>query len=525
MPDAHIYSAAAAAAVAIGGRKTDIVERPLGRDARNVPQTRAYEVVENHLADVIIYGGAVHGGKSHWLIDSTRFGYSNPNHRGLMLRTTMTDARKSKGLCDESKRLYGRLGATPIDNGAEHRFRSGARINVGGCPRDKDVEKYLSSQPTTVAFDQLEQFTSFMFFEIGLGRSRSAHGQKTLVLGSCNPVPPTHKVGGWLSQMLMDGGWVDPATGWPVPEMSGVVRWFYRPKDDLVFFDTREEARAAHPELAVEGDPLRMCFIPAKMEDNPYTTDEYRSHVMMLDHIRRKQLKDGNWKASAEGGGLIKREWIRILDRDPSNGDMDYWSSRVRSWDFAWSKKARADRTACIMSGRSVKTGRVVYWDPWVGRLSPGELEQFIIDTAIEDGPDVIQRMPNDPAAGAGWSMNIEKAIGAAAVKAGIMTPRMSFVRPSGSKEHEGVSAKVIRARPFAAACEPRAIDGGGVAVYGNIDFIAGSPHLDDWLDELHQFDGSENGSDDCVDATADGYDEHVARSNRSAAHLGPLIQ
>lgn len=96
--------------------------------------------------------------------------------------------------------------------------------------------------------------------------------------------------------------WIDQDTGYPIPERSGVVRWFVRHGGELQWADSAEELRLQFPGL----DPKSFTFVPATLDDNPgrpsRPTLAIELNLQALPFVDRERLLGGNWKViDAEG--------------------------------------------------------------------------------------------------------------------------------------------------------------------------------------------------------------------------------
>ena len=104
-------------------------------------------------------------------------------------------------------------------------------------------------------FDELTHFTwrqfSYMF-----SRNRSTCGVRPYIRAGCNP-----DAASWVARWVE--WWIDAATGLPIPERSGVIRWFVRDGDNIRWGDSPAELRRDYPDA---GDPLSFTFIGATLE-------------------------------------------------------------------------------------------------------------------------------------------------------------------------------------------------------------------------------------------------------------------
>lgn len=486
------------------------------------PQPGPQTVASESTAQIIFYGGHAGGGKTWWLLREALRNHYNPLHRALLLRRTLKQAKKPGSIWEESVGMYRPYGANSRTGDTDHHFPNGSSVTIAGCEHDRNRFDFDGSQLGFIGFDQVEQFTEMMFWYIALSRSRTMSGEPTRIGATANPVNVKHKTGGWLPRMLMRGGWVDPDTGYAVPEMSGVVKWFYRDRGEIHFFDSKAAARKAFPDKAAKGvDPKSMTFIEAKLEDNQILEKAdpgYRDNLEALPWIERQRLLGGNWKISTAGGGIVRREWIRALPRDPASVspgqpvDESFYTATVRSWDLAGTDAEEGhakDRTAGVKMGRAADSGRFVVRDTVAVQWSPRKVRDLIGQTMLEDGPGVVITLPQDPGqAGKAQVQDLIAFLRRLSAQHKRRPPRIVAIRPTGSK--------LARGLPFARAAEPAKMDADGeIDIYGAVDVVNGD-QVDDWLGELHHFDGSDSAADDFWDATADAYSQVIEETTKT---------
>ena len=100
--------------------------------------------------------------------------------------------------------------------------------------------------------------------------------------------------------------WIDQETGFPIPERAGVLRYYLRVSDDIVWADRAEDLRRYMPppeDLPPGVDPPRpisVTFIPGTVFDNPAllrVNPEYLAWLLSFADPRarataRRQLED-----------------------------------------------------------------------------------------------------------------------------------------------------------------------------------------------------------------------------------------
>ncbi len=257
------------------------------------PQAGPQERFAACAADVAIYGGAAGGGKSWALLFEPVYHITNPDFGAVILRRTYPEITNEGGLWDESMRLYPLVGGAPKMGDLSWRFPSGASVSFGHVQHEPDVLKWQGAQVPLFGFDELTHFTEHQFVYL-LSRNRSTCGVRPYVRATCNP-----DAASWVARWVE--WYVDPSTGYPIPERAGRVRWFVRDGETLRWFDSQAQAEAA-----VAGRPAKsFAFIPADLDDNKILQEKdpgYRANLEAQGRVERERLLRGNWLVSAAEG-------------------------------------------------------------------------------------------------------------------------------------------------------------------------------------------------------------------------------
>src|SRR5262249_4760691 len=186
------------------------------------------------------------------------------------------------------------------------------------------------------------------------------------------------------------------------PERAGVRRYSRRVAGHIVGADPREELMQHLPrprELPSGFElprPISVTFIPAKVFDNPAllrVNPDYLAWLLSLPLLECERLLGGNWKIRPAAGLYFKREWCVVVDEVPADLDI------VRYWDLAATEKTEfndPDWTVGIKLGRDRGGG---YWllDMVRRRANPGDVENLLLDTAMQDGKRVRIGFGKDP--------------------------------------------------------------------------------------------------------------------------------
>lgn len=420
-------------------------------------------------ADIALFGGAAGGGKSFALLLDPIRHFKNPRFGAVIFRRTSTQVRNVGGLWDESEALYRQLGADGSPSSLEWRFPSGATVKFAHLEYEKNVYDWQGSQVPLLCFDELIHFTEKQFWYM-LSRNRSSSGVPGYIRATCNPDADS-----WVRKLI---DWWIGKDGYPIKERSGVLRWFVRQNDILIWADSREELiKRFGPNLL----PKSFTFIPSSIHDNQIlmkNDPSYLANLQALSRVDRLRLEAGNWDVRASAGNVFKREWFPIIDAIPSG-----WISAIRFWDRAATKPHAAnpdpDWTRGLLMFRYLD-GTFVVGDLKSLRDTPGQIENLVKNVASHDSRSVRIMSQQDP--------------GSAGVAEG-----ENFIRMlQGFDVHVTTMSKdkLTRAKPVSAQCE-----GGNIKVFR-------APWNEEFLTECESFpDGSH---DDIVDTLSGAFNALV---------------
>lgn len=421
-------------------------------------------------ADIAIYGGAAGGGKSYALLLEPLRHHDNPKFGAVIFRRNNVQVRNTGGLWDESYNLYKPLGHHPREGILTWEFISGAGVRFSHLEHEKTVYDYQGAQIPMIGFDELTHFSESQFFYM-MSRNRSTSGVPGYIRATCNPDADS-----WVRKFI---DWWIGEDGFPIPERSGVIRWFIRDDTVLVWADTREELVEKYGETQL---PKSVTFIAANIQDNKILMDmdpSYLSNLHALPRIERLRLLGGNWNIRASAGMFFQKEWFPIIDAIPSG-----WIDVVRYWDKAATKpnneNPNPDWTVGLLLYK-YPNGTYVVGDVRRTRDTPLGVENFVKNTAAYDGYGVRIVVEQDPGqAGVADADNYIRLLSGYYVKVN---------RVDKDKE--------TRALPVSAQAE-----------HGNIR-IKRAPWNEAFLDELEAFPPKESTSRS-KSAEIDGHDDQV---------------
>lgn len=340
-------------------------------------------------ADIVIYGGAAGGGKTYGLLLDPLRHYHNDKFGGVIFRRTAVQVRNKGGLWDESMTIYPQLGGDPKESYLEWKFPTKMTMEFRHLEHDKDVLNYQGAQIPWMGFDELCHFTEYQFFYM-MTRNRSATANvKPRIRGGCNPDPDS------FVRKLIDW-WIGP-DGFAIPERSGVVRWFIRVNEEMIWANSKDEIHVKYG-YGSEIQPKSLTFIPSKLEDNKILMEKdpsYLSNLLAQDRVTRMRLREGNWNVRATAGSMFQRDWFPMVDAIPAG-----WLQVIRFWDRAATKPNETNKDPDWTRGLKLfkyPNGRYLVADLRSMRDSPGRVEDLVKNTASHDGRNVKIMSQQDP--------------------------------------------------------------------------------------------------------------------------------
>ena len=361
-------------------------------------------------ADIGIYGGAAGGGKTFGLIlEPLRHVTRIANFTTVFFRRTTPQITAPGGLWDESQNVYPLVGGTPHVGVHEWRWPRASKIKFAHLQLETTVHDWQGAQIALICFDELTHFTAHQFFYM-VSRNRSIRGVRPYIRATCNPDADS-----WVAEFL--AWWIDQETGLAIPERAGVLRYFIRVSDKVVWADRPEDLLQYMPrpqDLPPGVDPpqpISVSFVPAKVSDNPAllrVNPEYLASLLSLPTLERERLLGGNWKIRPAAGLYFKREWCAVVDEVPADLDI------VRYWDLAATEKTELndpDWTVGIKLGRDQNGG---YWLLIMvhARANPGDVDRLLHNTATQDGKRVRIGFGKDPGqAGKSQALHLVRAL------------------------------------------------------------------------------------------------------------------
>lgn len=284
-------------------------------------------------------------------------------------------------------------------------------------------------------FDELTHFDEHSFWYL-LSRLRSTSGVAGYIRATTNPEP------GWVADLI--SWWIGP-DGFPIKERSGILRWFIRQNDSLIWSNSKEELIN---EYGKEQMPKSLTFIPSLVRDNKILMEKdptYISNLMALSRVDRMRLLDGNWNVKATSGLLFRREWFPLVDAVPAAP-----SQMIRFWDRAASKISETNKDPDWTRGLKLykyPDGTFCIVDLRSARDTPGQIETLVKNVAGHDSYSVQIMSQQDPgSAGVSEAQHFTRMLAGYPVRVETMSKDKITRSKAVSAQAEAGNIKVLRA-------------------------------------------------------------------------------
>lgn len=426
--------------------------------------------------DILLTGGSAGSGKSFLSLLKAVKLIQDPAAKIMILRLSYP---MLKDLISASKQIYPHFGGIYKTQARTWVFPNGAEIDFKAMP--KDLYEVQGWERTTYIVDESAEFQLEDILAL-MGRLRSAtyKGKMSLLL-TCNPSKTSYLLD--FVQFSLD------QEGVPLPGTEHRIRYFVVQNNHVKWADSPEELYEKYGQglkLGTEFVPLKFKFIPMHCTDNTALMKAdpgYVGRLLSAPRVNVLRLYHGSWYAAVEGSSMVTEDMFEIVDHPPINP-----VSKIRAWDLAASIPNEANNFKCDWT-----VGTLMSKDAF-GNFYVEDVVRFqkqidgvlkgIRDTAWQDGLDIIQVIPVDPAQA-----------GRVAAKFYTTTLAESGVstRLEPSNPH---SNKATRFGPFAS-----------VAANKCVKLVKGEWNRA-WLDEVCYFTGKRGDVDDQADSTSSAFNQ-----------------
>jgi phage terminase large subunit-like protein len=337
------------------------------------PQPGPQEDFLSSSADIVIFGGAAFGGKSYGLLlESTRH-VRDPRYNGVIFRRESPQITSGGGLWDTASQIYPAIGGDAKEHKLTYIFPTNAYIKFTHLQHETDKLNHQGAQYVFIGFDELTHFTEGQFWYL-LTRNRPPTGCNIRPYCRCTTNPEADS---WVRDLIE--WWIDDETGYAIKERSGILRYFTRINDEIIWVDKDWKDE--------EGNgPKSITFIPSYIDDNPKGIEAdptYKSNLMAQDTVTRERLLSGNWNITYKGG-MFDPTWFKIIEKPPE--DIKW----IRYWDRAATIPKDEDDDPDWNAGAKIGMygGELYIADVKRFRETSAQCEKIIKQCAVEDGYD-----------------------------------------------------------------------------------------------------------------------------------------
>lgn len=262
-------------------------------------------------ADIVIGGGAAGSGKTYALLMEPLRHKDVKGFGSVIFRRTSPQIKNEGGLWDTSLNIFPHVGANPRESSLEWMFNDHVKLKFSHLEYEKNVLDWQGAQIPFMGFDELTHFTKYMFFYM-LSRNRSVCGIKPYVRATCNPDPDS-----WVAEFI--SWWIDQETGDPIPERSGILRYFVVDGDSYIWGDSRQDVTEKAWHIigqAVEKSGIdpnifikSATFIGGDIYGNKELLKNdpaYLGNLLTQDKATQAALLHGNWKTVISDNDLFE---------------------------------------------------------------------------------------------------------------------------------------------------------------------------------------------------------------------------
>jgi predicted phage terminase large subunit-like protein len=423
----------------------------------------------------------------------------DPHFKCAIFRRSQPELKRQGGIVSESQQIYRDFGGEYKTQAMRWDFPSGAQIAFNAIASDADLGSYQGMQVVRTMVDEAADGWSEHQILFLLSRMRSAKSKiyPQLIMTANPDVNSFLKT--WLEKYCLD------EDGIPIEGTENIIRWFCVIDSQVLWGDSPENCFELHgkprgmvyargmTEDEIKKHPATKLFmpksfrfIPCGVMQNPYLlpprNNSYLANLLSQPLVNQKKYLHGSWTAKAEGEGYFKREWVKLVDRPPTDV-----IRKVRAWDFAASEPSQANRdpdwTASVLMSRDA-LGNYYIEDMYRFRKSTAGVIEEVIKVAKQDGLDEVEvGIPKDTGSG-GSSANYYFTRTFAEHGITIRSVKMS-----------GHSGKLNRFLPFASIAEAGAV------------YVVKGDWNEDFFNELERFiPNNRNQKDDIVDSCSDAF-------------------
>lgn len=287
-------------------------------------------------ADLVIGGSAMGVGKSFAALLMAAEPSLDPEFRMVCIRKTLNDVKVGGSLTDDASRIYDGMATLKISENPRLTFRSGAFMDFTHMENEnanKLLERVKGWQYDCIFMDEgtgYEWNTFKTVFSRNRGKAKWT-GKFRIVT---NP-----KKSHWLRDFC--DWWIDPISGFPIPERDGVIRYFYMKGEKVTEVAWGSTKKEVYDQCKPQIDPIltklnssgekytyesliKSCsFLSGKLSDNKELLKNNPSYIGSVSAMgEKKALVNlmGSWNIdldSDENAPIQQEDANRVFMNDP----------------------------------------------------------------------------------------------------------------------------------------------------------------------------------------------------------------
>lgn len=302
------------------------------------PQPGFQEKFTRSSVDVCIGGGSMGCGKSYAALLMAAEHVLDPNFRMVCLRRNLNETKIGGGMVDDASKIYDGLATIKVSDNPRLSFPSGAFIDfthIADQKPDKLLERIKGWQYSVIYLDEGTGY-EWSTFKLLMSRNRGTGSFSNKFRITTNP-----KKSHWLRDFL--DWWIDPISGYTIPERDGVVRYFFLKGEkvtDVIWGSTKEEVydqckyqindlinsfRKRNKDSNVAYDTfIKSCvFYGGNVEQNKIMLEAnpgYIGSIAMMGEKQRKANAEGCWNVDLdtdEDAPIQQEDANRVFMNDP----------------------------------------------------------------------------------------------------------------------------------------------------------------------------------------------------------------
>ena len=217
-----------------------------------MPQPGLQEEFLKCESNIIFLCGAASMGKTYSMIMKFLYGMDKPGFSGRFISMRLADSKKGtstyRDCCELLNFANCEISSSDAPTFAWSKYNSSIQLihsnyNINNVQEWSDFrEMAKKNQASALYYDEASSMP-FRMFLYWMSRCRDSSGMKPQMVLSFN-AEYTH----WTTQMLLNGGYINPDTYYIYPEMNGRTKYVYFEGDDVndvIFGDTPEEVADA----------------------------------------------------------------------------------------------------------------------------------------------------------------------------------------------------------------------------------------------------------------------------------------